>query len=153
MAGGRPSKYETFVKPRLKEVEQWVKAGASHKEIALALGIHTSTFSEYLNKYPEFKEAVEAFKGTGIAEVKLALLRSACGYEYEEVKTCIKKGEDGKSYQYKEITKKHKEPNPNSIAMYLRNYADDFYDTDKMSQKFKEMELELRKEMVENNNW
>lgn len=151
--GGRPSKYKTDVEPRLDEIKEWARAGATGKEIASALGIGSSTFADYLNKYSELKESVSASRRSGVSEVKNALFRRACGFEYEEKKVYAKKDEDGKTYQYTEITKKQALPDINAIGMYLRNYAEDYHDADKITNKFKEMELELRKELAEANAW
>lgn len=153
MSGGRPSKYQTHVKPRLDEIKEWARAGATNKEMASALGINVSTFCEYLNQYSEFKDSVNSFRKAGVSEVKNALFRKACGFEYEEKKVYAKKDEDGKTYQYTEITKRQSLPDVNAIAMYLRNYSDNFTDNDKISNKFKEMELQLRKELAEANAW
>lgn len=150
---GRPNKYETNVKPRLEEIKTWSKSGSTYKEIASALGIHLSTFCEYMNTYSELKESVEEFRKSGVAEVKNALFKKACGFEYEEKKIYVKKDEDGKEYKYTEITKRQSLPDVNAIAMYLRNYSEDFSDNDKINNKFKEMELELRKEMAEAKAW
>lgn len=151
---GRPSKYESLIEPRLDEIKEWSKAGATNKEMASALGVHVSTFCEYLNKYPEFKDSVNEHRQRGIAEVKNALFKKACGFEYTEVKTYLKKDvETGKEYKYREEVKKQALPDTCAIAMYLRNYSDDFNDSDKFTQKFKEMELELKKELAESQNW
>lgn len=153
-AVGRPSKYETLVQPRLDEIKEWAKSGATNKEMASALGINVSTFCEYLNRYSEFKDSVNEHRQRGVAEVKNALFRKAIGFEYEETKSYIKKDiESGKEYKYTEIVKKQALPDSCAIAMYLRNYSDNFSDNDKLSNKLKEMELELRKELAEAQAW
>lgn len=43
----RPSKYESHVAPRLKEVEDWLRNGATEADIARNLGIAVSTLCEY----------------------------------------------------------------------------------------------------------
>ena len=150
---GRPNKYDTHVKPRLNEIKDWAGSGSTNKEIAAALGIGVSSFCEYLNKYPEFSEAVSNSRLSGVATVKQALYNKAIGFQYEEKKVYVKKDEDGKEYKYTEITQKQSLPDINAIGMYLRNYDPEWSDRDAITNEFKKMELELRKELAEQNNW
>ena len=96
--GGRPSKYETHVEPRIEEVRQWAKAGATNREIAAALGIDESVLYDYTKKFPEFSKAMTEGRMAGAAEVKTALLRLAVGYEVKETETKAEPGEDGKMH-------------------------------------------------------
>lgn len=150
---GRPCLYDELIKPRLEDIAEWSKNGCTNKEIAAALGIHQSTFSEYLNKYTELKDAVRKSRLVGVPDVKNALYKRACGFEYEEKKIYIKRDEDGKEYKYTEINKKQALPDVAAIGMYLRNYSDDFSDNDKLTNAFKEMELNIRKELAESKTW
>lgn len=150
---GRPSGYERDVQPRLEEVKEWVRSGATNRDIAKALGIHVSTFCDYLNKYSEFEEAVRSSRQSGISEVKQALFRKAVGFEYEETKTYIRKDENGNDVKYTERTKRQSLPDTGAIAMYLRNYDKDWSDRDNISNEFRKLEFELRKEMAEKDNW
>lgn len=56
---GRPSKYESDVKPKIKFIPALITAGFSNKDIALFLGINEDTLYEYKKKYPEFSECLE----------------------------------------------------------------------------------------------
>lgn len=53
---GRPGKYETHVLPRLDEIVDWCRNGATNAEIAERLGIAMSSFCDYQNKHVEFSE-------------------------------------------------------------------------------------------------
>lgn len=55
----RPSKYDTHVAPRLKEVQAWARDGATGEEIAKKLGISEDRFYDYKKRYPEFLEALK----------------------------------------------------------------------------------------------
>lgn len=47
----RPSKYETHVAPRLEEIKNWARDGATEEEIAKNLGIAYSTLKEYKKEF------------------------------------------------------------------------------------------------------
>lgn len=150
---GRPNKYETHVKPRLDEIEALAKAGATNSEIGEALGISKSAFCDYLNKYKEFSDTVKQARLKGVAEVKKALFRKAVGFTYEESKKIKRKDENGRDVITMEITTKQAVPDSNAIQMYLRNYDPDWKDKDAASYRFKEMELELKKQALEESEW
>lgn len=150
---GRPGLYESRVAPRLEEIREWARAGASHKEMASALNIGYSTFSKYVKGIEELKEMLSEAQMSGVPEVKLALLKRALGYEYQEKKMSQRKDDDGVVREYMEITTKHVAPDVSAIAMYLRNNGDGWKDKDELSYKFKKMEIDLKKKMVELGEW
>ena len=80
---GRPTKWED-VKEKLFLIENWAKEGLTNADIAKKLDIAMSTFCEYQNKYPEFKEALKKGKEIVDYEVENALLKRALGYSFEE---------------------------------------------------------------------
>ena len=146
---GRPNLYVEKVEPRLSEIGEWAKSGASNKEIASGLGVGYSNFSSYIGKYPELAKVLEEGRRTGISEVRMALYKRAVGYEYEEKKTYMKKDEEGNTQQYTELTKKYQSPDTSAINMYLRNYDPEWSDKDFWSRQMKEMEMELRQKSLE----
>lgn len=83
--GGRPSKYETHVLPRMIEIEGWARDGLTDEQIARNIGVALSTFMTYKNKYPELSEALKRNKAVADREVENALFKRAVGYTYEEV--------------------------------------------------------------------
>lgn len=74
--GGRPSKYYTHVQPRLSEVQDWYRNGATDDIVAEKLGIAQSSLYEYKKTYPEFSESIKT-KDEVDALVENALLRNA----------------------------------------------------------------------------
>ncbi|WP_342570658.1 hypothetical protein MKY85_20670 [Paenibacillus sp. FSL R5-0749] len=56
MAGGRKSKYQTPVEPKLLLIEAWARDGMIQEDIAKKLGVVMSSFSEYKNNFPELSE-------------------------------------------------------------------------------------------------
>ncbi len=153
MTRGRPNTFTEIILPRKDEIVAWVKAGATNKEVAEALGISYSVFLSHCSKNPEFSDSLKQARLTGVPAVKLALFKRALGFEYEEKKTYIKKDSDGNEYKYTEITKKQALPDVGAIQTYLRNNTDTFRDKDKATYDFKELELELKQAMVENQNF
>lgn len=150
---GRPGLYELRVLPRLDEIKEWARAGASHKEIAAALNVGYSTFTKYVKEQAELSSMLAEAQMSGVPEVKLALLKRALGYEYQEKKMSQRKDEDGVIREYMEITTKQVAPDVSAIAMYLRNNGDKWKDKDEFAYKFKKMELDLKKKMVELQEW
>ena len=150
---GRPNAFETIIEPRMDEIILWARAKATNQEIASALGIGYSTFCSHVAENKEFSDSLKQARLSGVPIVKMSLYKLANGFEYEEVKTSMKKDEDGEVRQYVEKIKKYALPNLGAIQTFLRNNTDDFRDKDKTTYDFKEMELELRKLQVENNNF
>lgn len=85
MAGGRNSKYESHVEPKLLLIEAWTRDGMIIEDMAEKLGVAVSSLYEYQKKHPEFAEALK--KGREVADVMVenALFKRAMGYRYEEV--------------------------------------------------------------------
>ena len=52
----RPSKYESNVAPRLNEIADWVRNGATEKDVAERLGISERSFYEYKNEFSQFSQ-------------------------------------------------------------------------------------------------
>ncbi|WP_348624677.1 transposase [Paenibacillus peoriae] len=80
----RPSKYDSHVKPKLNLVESWARDGLIDEQIANNLGISTTVYYEYKQKYPEFAEALKNGKDDIDIMVENSLLKRAMGYEFEE---------------------------------------------------------------------
>lgn len=148
----KSTNYENLVKPRIEEIKQWIQNGYTQKQISKSLGIAYQTFSEYLSKYPEFKEAVMGARAGSICEVRSTLLKRALGYDYEEKKTYIKH-EDGKEVTYTEITTKHALPDVTAIGMWLRNYDTDWRDVDSATAELRQAQFELQKRLAEKDLW
>lgn len=83
--GGRKSKYQTHVEPKLFEVECWARDGLIDEQIAKNLGVAYSTFRTYVNKFPALSAALKKGKEVIDYEVENALLKRALGYNYKEV--------------------------------------------------------------------
>lgn len=150
MGRGRPSKYNDQVAPRIDEIHEWAKAGATNAEIAAALGVHVGTFNEYLTKYPDLHDSVKTGRMAGVPEVRMALFKRAVGFDVQDTETEMAPGPDGgKPVPVKvKVIKRHVPPDINAIQMYLRNAADEWRDMDSTTQAVKEAEAELKKAMA-----
>jgi transcriptional regulator with XRE-family HTH domain len=84
MARGRPSKYETYVQPKLLLIEAWARDGLTVEQIAANLGIAASTIYEYQKDYQELAEALKNGREVIDVMVENALLKAALGYNYTE---------------------------------------------------------------------
>ena len=71
------SKYFTHVEPKLELIEGWAMDGLTDEQIANKLGIGTSSFYDYKNKYSEFSEALKKGKDIIDYQVEKALLNKA----------------------------------------------------------------------------
>lgn len=150
---GRPSKYDTEIKPYIEDIKKAVEAGATVEEIANAFGINKSTLYKYKAEKKELKDAFARGRGKIIFEIKAALLKKALGYEYEEKKQYITEDDNGGKKKHTEILTKHMPPSETAGAMLLRNYDSSWLDKDNISTQLKQQELELKKAIAECNNF
>lgn len=151
---GRPSKYETHIKPHLEQIKKWAEQGATEKQIAKQLGIAYSTFCDYKNKYSELSETIkEKDMKPLIEELRGALVKRAIGFEYKEKKEYIKEDpETGKRTKYIEITTRQSLPDTTALFGALNIYDPD-YVRDKANHELRKEDLELRKALAKSNNF
>lgn len=121
----KTNKYETVIQPRLSEIHKWCEEGLTNDIICERLGIAESTWYEYQKNYPVLLELVQASKSVMDTKVENALLKTALGYEYEEIKTIIEEDKNGKKKTRIEKTKKYMPPNPAAQAFWLKNRKKD----------------------------
>lgn len=149
----RPNKYETHVKPYLNDIKSALERGVEEKAIYEKLGLGSSAWCDYKNKYAEF---AEVFKKKDVSELlsrlDSALMKCAEGYEYQEKKQYIKKDEDGERVTYTEVTTKHQPPNPTAIFGAYNRFDPD-YVKDKAYFELRRQELELKRNIAEANNF
>ena len=149
----RPSKYESHIKPYLKEIKEALERGVEENAIAKQLGVSVSSWCEYKNKFSEFAEVFKKKDVSGIlAQLDGALMKIATGYEYTEKKQYIKSDSDGEKVTYTEIATKHQPPNPTAI-FGAYNRFDPNYVKDKAYFELKQQELELKRMSAEANTF
>ena len=154
MGAGRPSKYETHIKPHLDQIKKWAEQGATEKQIAQQLGVAYSSFCLYKNKFPELSETLkEKDMSHLVEELRSALVKKAIGFEYKEKKEYIKEDPDtGQKAKYLEITTKQSLPDTTAIFGALNIY-DPEYVRDKKNYELREKDYKLRKSIAEANNF
>lgn len=150
---GRPSKYETEIKPHIEEIRKAVEAGATVEEIAKAFNIAVSTLHKYKAEKKELSDAFARGRAQIVFEIKGALLKKALGFEYEEEKRVGKKDAKGENIILVEKYKRYSVPSETAAAMLLRNYDKEWLDKDATSNEMKKQEIELRKAIAESNNF
>lgn len=89
---GRPPKYKSKVMP--EQAEKLCRLGATNKELADFFNVIERTIVAWMNKYPEFYEAVKRGKDYFDTErVENALAQRAIGYEHKEDDIKVVNGE------------------------------------------------------------
>ena len=150
---GRPSRYESEIKPHIDEIKKAVEAGATVEEIAKAFGIATSTLHKYKAEKKELKDAFARGREKIVFEIKGALLKKALGFEYEEQKTVGRKDRGGETIVLVEKYKRYSTPSETAAAMLLRNYDENWRERDNSTAKLREQEMELKKAIADANNF
>jgi len=122
------SKYQTYVLPRLVEIEGWARDGLTEEQIAKNLGVAYSTFRVYKDKYPALSAALKRSKAIADREVENALFKNATGYEYtEEQAIKLKKVFylDGKRHEEERVevveVKRYRFPDTTAQIFWLKN--------------------------------
>ena len=151
---GRKSVYEEKIKSRFKDIEKWLKGGATERQVAQALGIAYSTFNKYKAEEKEFSELLHSVdRSEIILDLRSALLKKAMGFKYEETKKYKKTDDDGNTYTYVEVTKKESLPDVAAINLALKNYDKDNWSNDPQMLDLKKEELELKKIRLDKEDW
>lgn len=150
----RPSKWETNVLPRLSEIKNWIIDGVTIDDICERIGIASSSWFEYVNKYEVLKNLVEWGRSVTNNRVENSLLKTALGYEYEEIKTIVEEDKNGKKRTRIEKVKRHQPPNPSAMIFWLKNRApQEWNDSHEIIVNTKALEQERKQlflQMIEN---
>ena len=145
---GRPNKYETHVKPRLKEIEKFCTY-MTEKQIAETLGVAYSSFCEYKNKYPELLESLKKGRESLVLELRSTLIRKAKGFNYSEKKIIKENGVVVREEEYQKASL----PDVAALNLLLKNYDRENWSNDPQLLDIKRKELELKKEQAKANEW
>lgn len=150
---GRKSIYDTTIAPHLDEIREGVKAGATAKEIADALGIAESTLHKYKAEKAELAEAFARGRANIIIDVRAALLKKALGFSYQEEKKVGRKDKSGEKIVLVEQYERYCPPSETAAAMILRNYDPEWKDRDNASTELRQQELDLKKAIAKATNF
>ena len=144
------SKYNTHVKNRFKEIEEWISKGATNKEVAEMLGINEDTFYQYLKRYTEFTELIKRARQVPVAEIKAALYKRAIGFNYEEIRETV---DHLGRWKTEKITKAAL-PDPASAMILLKHWdKEETWTQEPAMLELKKKELELKEKKIEAEEW
>jgi hypothetical protein len=125
---GRPSKYESHVEPRLKEIYQWVKDGMTDYSIADQLGICHETLIKYKDNYLELSSLYTRARLERNKLVMNKMFQKATGEKVTLLKQ--KATKDGEIVDL--VEEQYIPPDVNAADLFLRN-NDPEYKSAKMS--------------------
>ena len=145
---GRKNKYESNVKPRLKEISKWYE-DLTEAQIAKKLGVSVASFENYKLQYPELIEALQAGKEILIEELKDSLKKKAKGFHYKETKKIIR-DVGGQRTQVIEEYEKYSPPDTGAIHLLLKNLDDTWRNDDQATMDLKREKIELEKQKMDN---
>ena len=141
-------KYETHVKPRLKEIAEWYEF-YTEGQIAKKLGITQRTFTSYKKDHAELQEALIGGRDTLITDLKKTMKQKAKGFTYTETKRTIREI-DGKRTVLVEEYERYAQPDTGAIHLLLKNLDETWRNDDKATMDIKRGQLELAREKEEN---
>lgn len=159
---GRKNVYDSKIKPRLDEIKEWCKKGATERSIAKKLGVAYSTFNKYKVEKTELTELLKNNRAKAVDDIENAMFQSAIGgkqtlWKAMKVKH-IDYDEDGRKIEYETVERYQEDiyypPNTTAGIYLLKHWAKDKgYTNDPASLEIKKEELELKKKIADANNW
>ena len=153
---GNKSKYETFVKPYLKDISKWTE-DLTNAQIAQKLKISARSFAKYKKEFPDLAQALEDGKKKLVLTLKDTLKKKAKGFYYEEVKTIKIRNPDSDSGQEWieriEINRKYAQPDTGAAHLLLKNLDPNWRNDDAETMKIKKKTVELQQQKLEQDNW
>lgn len=153
---GRKNKYETLVKPYLKDINEKIRQGITESEIAKALGISIATLNNYKVAHEELREALSQNKGSDVLqELVNEGIKAAKGYWVENETTTYGRDEDGKVV-IKSVTKTKTwiPANPTLHKFYVLNFGkEQGLVNDPLEYELKKAKAEFEEEQAKLKNW
>lgn len=159
---GRPSKFETHIKPFIEngELEKMASdPNMNKRKIAKRLGVSYSVFMEHQKKFPEIQEIFKKAESNKIESLEEATIKEATGYWIEEEEKIIKKDEDGIPHITIRKNKRWQRPNA-TLQIFLlcnwtqsKSYKGQKYERDPVSTQLRKEDLKFRKEQADKGDW
>ena len=149
---GRKSVYDTKIKPRFDDILNWLRHGATEKQVYQNLDIDKVTYYKYKKEKIEFFNLIKKGQESLVLQLRGALIKKALGFEYKEIKR-FTKIEKGKQVQTIEETTKQSLPDVAAANLLLKNYDKDKWSNDPRSDDLKREEFELKKKLFDKENW
>lgn len=145
--------YFEKVRPRLAEIESWLKNGLDQKQVFNNLGVSKTSWETYKHKYPELSELIKKGTESPIKEVENSLFKNATGFYYYVDELIKLKDSEGNEFVEKVSVKKFKAPETAAIAFYLKNKLKKEYADNPGLLDIRREELELRRKESEFKNF
>lgn len=117
MAKSKATKWLT--EEGLQQLEEWARLGLSDVQIAHNMSVVSSTYYDYLQRFPTISEAIKRGKSVADFYIENALYKSARGFDYDEI-TYETDKETGKKVEIKRVTK-HMPPSNTAQIFWLCN--------------------------------
>lgn len=149
---GRKNVYDTVIFPNINKIEEWVKSGATEKQICEALGISVSAFNAHKEKM-ELKEALKKGRASLVLDLRSEMIKKAFKHTLETKKTYVTQDENGSTKKHTEITTKEVDGDTGALHLLLKNYDKDNWKNDWDSYELKQAELELKKKLADDKDW
>lgn len=149
---GRKNVYDTVIFPNINKIEEWVKSGATEKQICEALGISVSAFNAHKEKM-ELKEALKKGRASLVLDLRSEMIKKAFKHTLETKKTYVTQDENGSTKKHTEITMKEVDGDTGALHLLLKNYDKDNWKNDWDSYELKQAELELKKKLADDKEW
>lgn len=153
---GRKNKYESCVKPYLKDINEKIRQGITESEIAKALGISVATLNNYKIKHSELREALSQNKGADVLqELVNEGIKAAKGYWVENETTTYGRDEEG-NVVIKSVTKTKQwiPANPTLHKFYVLNFGkEQGLVNDPLEYELKKAKAEFEEEQAKLKNW
>lgn len=151
------SKYDTHVKPRLDEIKQWVEDGATDTEMIKALEVSRPAFYKYIKQHEELDQIIKEGRTAKVKELKAVLFKKALGGQRVSKEEYELDKDTGEMVLVKQIIA-NDPANLTAIMILLKHWDKNEDGTCKWSNEpaaieIKQKELELKREIAEENNW
>lgn len=114
------SKYESHVAPRLEEIKDWCRNGATDEDIYTQLGISKDTFYEYKKKYSDFSDTLKHTRDYCDGEIENALYKAAMSGNVTAMIFWLK---NRRGKKWREKPEEESDANNNGVAISI-NIAD-----------------------------
>ena len=149
---GRKNVYDTVIFPNINKIEDWVKSGATEKQICEALGISVSAFNAHKEK-TELNEALKKGRASLVLDLRSEMIKKAFKHTLETKKTYVTQDENGSTRKHTEITTKEVDGDTGALHLLLKNYDKDNWKNDWDNYELKRAELELKKKLADDKDW
>lgn len=139
---GRKNKYETHIKPHLKDIPKWYET-QTEAQIYKRLNISHTSWEKYKNEYPELRDCLRQSKENFCEELKGILKMKALGFSYTEKKVRTIDDGEHEPTTITDVMTKYAQPDTGAIHLLLKNLDEDWHNDDKPTMELKKKQTEI----------